>query len=1052
MTHDDVLPNHDDPSPPLPESETDQSDHAPDFIPDRSDHLRILGGNFPGRSDADIQANLVDILQLHDDDLSLSSVFLEDDHLPGNYPSEVSNNGPNPPPYVLRQGYQDKSVDDSRELRYQFGLMNLLDEMRAPLNSFDKISDFIQASANFGADLTVPPTRRETLINNAANQLQLNGLRPFQRIIPLDGGGSLEVTCFDFKSQLLDLLCEQRLCDELLIDWECPSQPPSSFPLDQLSEIITGDWYKRTHAERIKHEDQLLAGLILGIDRSHVQAAQTERLSLEPVYFTLPIIPLHHRRQDYAWRVLGYVNNLHLKPSSQNSNVKSARGGPRRNMINYHRILRAIFQDLVSVQKDPQGLRARMKIPPKNFLGQPNSPHLVGNTLALSMFFPIVSVISDFEGHAKLCAFKKNTGRLISFDCDCPYIHSNDPYAECNPWTKDRVLNELYPNGTHSGHGNDHNSSFSDNSDDHDSHLGKSIDEETDDVESVGCQSHDSDGQSSNGESADWSGLSDDQFRLDNLKVVHAPNADEVEVVITEAMISKNLHALCYHHLHNAMYDLDFGSDRGRSIHGASRGEDVHQINEGIIEYLCSSFVTVIGGTGVEACRFFDELVAEYSCQFKHQSERDMPRTTLPHGFTNLTRLYANEWTGAALLTLTVLSSKLWNDAMAVWCRTKSDWDRKRVRLINRHRQLFEEVLYLEQWYKLTHHDRKFIESGDAKKRMQQFLSDFEKTVVRSGNGLRTGKFHRNLHAPDHVLEVGNLTSISGGTLESNHTFGAKKPAQNTQHRFYVLESQSAQRLFETNSIRIASQYYCQRDTYRMPVDDVSTPIGGSRFTLVAYRLKQDIFVSPIWVGKGVANVFTHCMHDAYCFAMKVCKFFVQADDDGAKRISCYTEHKRNGLMFRAHPNYRGTGKWFDFALFQYLDDNGDNYLCPGRIEFFLDLGEVNVDDELALARMERVRDLTCRVCLSGSGQYAVIRSFKKPPDELRHANRMVSRILQRAEFDSGFYLVNLDQIYEPCFSVEDLGGSDDEYFILKPKRDWGCFFQESLADVATET
>ena len=80
--------------------------------------------------------------------------------------------------------------------------MNLLDDMRAPLNSFDKISEFVQASANFGANLTMPPTRRETLINNATIQLQLDGLRPFQRIIPLDGGGSLEVTCFDFKTQV----------------------------------------------------------------------------------------------------------------------------------------------------------------------------------------------------------------------------------------------------------------------------------------------------------------------------------------------------------------------------------------------------------------------------------------------------------------------------------------------------------------------------------------------------------------------------------------------------------------------------------------------------------------------------------------------------------------------------------------------------------------------------------------------------------------------------------------------------------------------------------
>jgi len=258
--------------------------------------------------------------------------------------------------------------------------------------------------------------------------------------------------------------------------------------------------------------------------------------------------------------------------------------------------------------------------------------------------------------------------------------------------------------------------------------------------------------------------------------------------------------------------------------------------------------------------------------------------------------------------------------------------------------------------------------------------------------------------------------------------------------------------MFETNSIHITNQYYCKRDIYQMAVDNGYTQVGGSRFTLVAYCLREDIYVSPVWAGKVVANVFTHCLHDAYCFAMKVCKFFISSDNDGAKRISCFTEHKQNGVMFHAHPNYRGSGKWFDFALFQYQDDHGDDYLCPGRIEFFVDLDEVDVDDKPSIVQMKNVCELRNRVYLSGSGHYAVIRSFKKPPDQLRHANRKVSQILQRAEFNSGFYFVNLDQIYEACFAVEDLGGSDDDYFVLKPKHDWGGFFQESLTEDTVDT
>jgi hypothetical protein len=222
---------------------------------------------------------------------------------------------------VLRDAFEGLSLDnESKERRYQYHLLALADKHRLPLYAYDVISHHVHVAALHGVDLTEPPLRRNALIKQASNQLSLDALRPSQVPVILKGGGTINVTTFDFPSLVTHLLSDHRLCDDLLINWRDPSQPPNIVNQDtHYSEVLTGDWYKRTHRKMITKSDQLLAGLILGMDRSHVQSGSTQRLSLEPVYFTLPIIPLHHRRQRYGWRILGYVNNLNLEPSSLHS-------------------------------------------------------------------------------------------------------------------------------------------------------------------------------------------------------------------------------------------------------------------------------------------------------------------------------------------------------------------------------------------------------------------------------------------------------------------------------------------------------------------------------------------------------------------------------------------------------------------------------------------------------------------------------------------------------------------------------------------------------------
>ena len=56
-------------------------------------------------------------------------------------------------------------------------------------------------------------------------------------------------------------------------------------------------------------------------------------------------------------------------------------------------------------------------------------------------------------------------------------------------------------------------------------------------------------------------------------------------------------------------------------------------------------------------------------------------------------------------------------------------------------------------------------------------------------------------------------------------------------------------------------------------------------------------------------------------------KWLLQEIDLGDGQVYCFTELNRKGTVFRAHPNYRGKGPWYDWVWipFKMNDRNGDN-------------------------------------------------------------------------------------------------------------------------------
>ena len=101
-------------------------------------------------------------------------------------------------------------------------------------------------------------------------------------------------------------------------------------------------------------------------------------------------------------------------------------------------------------------------------------------------------------------------------------------------------------------------------------------------------------------------------------------------------------------------------------------------------------------------------------------------------------------------------------------------------------------------------------------------------------------------------------------------------------------------------------------------------------------------------------------------------------------KIHCFTEHKRNGIMFRAHPLYKSTSPWYDWAMFQWsIDENV--VIVPGQIMCFCNFQHVDFDAcrHIAAGDCDQYTDIPAiagNEFLSATpGIYAVIQSLASP-------------------------------------------------------------------------
>ena len=502
----------------------------------------------------------------------------------------------------------------------------------------------------------------------------------------------------------------------------------------------------------------------------------------------------------------------------------------------------------------------------------------------------------------------------------------------------------------------------------------------------------------------------------------------------------EGLKKLSQQNIQNAFYQLIFGQHTDQGIHGACPMEMLHHLLLGLFMYCRDCFFAQIGPTS-QAADLINSLAKVLGRFIAKQSDRDLPKTNFTKGIKE-GKIMGKEFSGVMLLIAAILQT-----AQGRQFLKKKPLFRK-LGLINDWILMVETLIQWEAFLKSDRMESKHVKRLREKHRYLMFL--FKRICNRvKGMGLKTMKFHGILHLFQDIMNFGVPMNVDTGSVESHHK-KTKVAAKMTQRNIAVFEEQTAIRLVEFQLVELAKAElggrkmytYLTLDQERGPVEDeqpaagngqVST--GGTALQVYYDHVKHDVAwkfrnnnTKSAWEPSIIA--FLHKLQE-----------HVGGVSELLGDIDVRTEHRRNGELFRGHPNYRKNGQWSDWAIFNWGSGYGR---LPGEIWCFVDFSRAPDGFSTHFAG-----------CSIRKGVYAVIESSLLCPnsdkngDEENTSELFVPYVKEAEELKANgtiskrkFYLADVESIVATACVFPDIGHENKlRYFLLTPRIQWSSLF-----------
>jgi hypothetical protein len=190
------------------------------------------------------------------------------------------------------------------------------------------------------------------------------------------------------------------------------------------------------------------------------------------------------------------------------------------------------------------------------------------------------------------------------------------------------------------------------------------------------------------------------------------------------------------------------------------------------------------------------------------------------------------------------------------------------------------------------------------------------------------------LHVPDDIVRFGSPRNTDAGPGERSLKHFAKRPARTSQKRQPVFQGQVCGRLHENASFDKAKRLTDPEDEWGtlanlVDPDDVQSPAGDDGEVISKFPTQQSRY--SIYVDHETGQVETSWIGDAVTKGLREIHPIVLAwfreENLLAKftgTIHCFTEYVRGTNRFRAHPNFRSDGSWYDWVEVRFSDEDDE--------------------------------------------------------------------------------------------------------------------------------
>ena len=878
------------------------------------------------------------------------------------------------------------------EYKTNVDLLHILKTCNTPLYMFDKIMGWA-CKARWVHKFEFTSTQiaaREKVIVSLKQQFDYNCLEPNNCSIVLPGSGStINLVLHDFKDCFYSLLSDPQLMDEnnlLLNPDDIFGLPPSKVQQKIISDVNTGDVWRLGHKQYVrKDQSELLCPIIFFIDKTHTDL--NGRLCIEQIRFTLGIFKYHIRNQSRSWRTLGYIldQNQICTKTSENK------------MQDYQAMTSQILKSLKDAQSTGIGW------------------NLVLRQKTVKVFFrvPILFVIGDTDGHDKLVgkfANRTNKVKRVCRYCDCPFDSTDDPFYE---------------------------------------------------------------------------------FKLNNRRDI---------VLMIKGNEREALRDWSFHCVSNAWNDLLF-CDNKHGIYGATPAELMHCLQKGLFEYLVKGLFSQkqvkkqknkkrkgnairhdnlkrnrelketnrnediesdlvinddieeeplldnknIPGESIIVSRYnvftdaygkeFDKLTRKYGKHLMHQSNRELPRTHFYTNYTSTGYKNASELSGMLLVFLMVFSTKegavildntLGPDRTSLWIH------------------LFELMLMLKNFCKTEEHLKTDIQI--FKKMLPSIMNYYKTTIDRKeGNQMKIIKYHLTLHFADDMFRFGSMANYDSSIGELHHKDFAKKPSKNTQRRKEIFEMQTAKCQINNLAIDRAYDYVYPGIRYDKKVPDGATKAIMNKNNVIEFcgKINNIVFTNVSKTNRPICNwkdeIFLQQLF------LECCK----AIDNGDLKtpIKFFTQHNRNGNIFRADPQFDKVTKqpWYDWVKVDWGNDS--NNACPAKLLLFMEVSDSDFSRPFKFGESY----IPC------AGSYALAYSVAENIKEPAHLDsRLVTygKILNEKDKPI-LYVLDVNSIVDTCVAVpyrpEQTIINANEWIFLSSKDEWYNIFVDFMKEKLDE-